>query len=427
MGALSKKLMAEVGSTLCRWPQFAYLNDRSCEDALHRVSAHCVAVRATIQQFQNPLHKRAAGLPLDLLGGGITLSLDLSKAFDSVNRKQLFDGLLQLGVSSELIHLLAAIYEKTSFQFCHRNEHRSFPTHRGIRQGCKAAPALWACFAVGILQCISDCTSLEWVLEHLTQYADDLCVHEVVRCPETLHRFMLFLGKILHVLESFHLKINLDKTLALWRISGPLSRKLQKQYVRRTPDGTFLIIPRSGKPHTYVRLVKQFQYLGCTISYHSHERRTMQSRIKASDKTGLQLHRWLHVQRSMTLTQKYKIWKQCVFACLRYGLLPIGLTKSTIQMFDQACMRQLRRIFRDPVHLSHNSHGDFLAAHGLPDPLSLLADLAQQTAQRETQKRLLINQDDIIHHLPPPDFQVQVNLILEVQAQLRSRHLGPDH
>ena len=182
-----------------------------------------------------------------------------------------------------------------------------------------------------------------------------------------------------------------------------------------------LRIPRTGGQFTLIKLVKQFQYLGTTISYHSHEQLTMQARIKASEKTNMQLHRWLHVQHGLTFYQKYKLWRQCTFACLRYGLVITGFTLRSLTMFDKTCMKQLRRIYRDPPHLSHNSHSSFLWMHGLPDPLHLLLELNQQTAQRDAQTRNTLAPDDIVLRLPSPDFHTRHCLIQEVWHHLRSR------
>ena len=167
--------------------------------------------------------------------------------------------------------------------------------------------------------------------------------------------------------------------------------------------------------------MKHFQYLGTTISYHSFEQLTMQARIKASEKTNMQLHRWLHVQQGHSFHQRYKLWRQCTFACLRYGLIITGFTRRSLIMYDRTCMKQLRRIFRDPPHLSHNSHSSFLWMHGLPDPLQLLLELNQQTAQRDAQTRSQLMTDDIVLKLPSPDFHTRHCLIQEAWHHLRSR------
>lgn len=167
------------------------------------------------------------------------------------------------------------------------------------------------------------------MLDCLTLFADDICVHEAVESPEQLHRFMRYMGIVLDLLETLQMDVNIDKTSAILRLKGPMAAKLQKQYIMRTKQGTFLKIPRANGQTTHVRLVTHFQYLGATISYRNFEKQTVMARIKASEKVGHQLHRWLHVQHSLSSTQKCKLWRQCVFACMRYGLLAVGITHDT--------------------------------------------------------------------------------------------------
>ena len=95
-----------------RWPQFAYLQSRGTDAALLRLATHCRQVRDMINQYRFPIHH----LPGEV-GGGLTVSLDLSKAFDMVGCAQLLEGLKNLHISSELLHFLSNIYQSTSFQF----------------------------------------------------------------------------------------------------------------------------------------------------------------------------------------------------------------------------------------------------------------------------------------------------------------------
>ena len=155
MGACALRLLDEVGHILQRWPQFAYLPRRGTDDALFRLATHCRQVREVINQYKYPIHQRAQGsLPGDV-GGGVIVSLDLSKAFDMVSRPQMMEGLQQLNISSELLQLLAGVYQQTTYQFWHKGEYRQFRTNRGIRQGCRVAPCLWAAYATTLLQAIA--------------------------------------------------------------------------------------------------------------------------------------------------------------------------------------------------------------------------------------------------------------------------------
>ena len=60
---------------------------------------------------------------------------------------------------------------------------------------------------------------------------------------------------------------------------------------------------------------------------------------RASDTSKKQ--RWLFTTKSMTAHQKQKLWHQCVFACVRYGLVAVGFTKQTFLLFHRFCMKQL--------------------------------------------------------------------------------------
>ena len=63
-------------------------------------------------------------------------------------------------------------------------------------------------------------------------------------------------------------------------------------------------------------------------------------------KAGMQVthqkkQRWLFTTKGMTAHQKQKLWHQCVFACVRYGLVAVGFTKQTFLLFHRFCMKQL--------------------------------------------------------------------------------------
>ena len=77
-------------------------------------------------------------------------------------------------------------------------------------------------------------------------------------------------------------------------------------------------------------------------------------------------------------------------------------------------MKQLRRIFRNPVHLTHLSRVAFLRAYGAEDPLLLLSELNSATEQRDSQKRHCLDPHDVILLTPAKDFAVQSSLIWEV-------------
>ena len=426
LGILSSHLFDAIGATLCSVPQYAYLPGRGTEDALARLFRHCDVVRTLCTSHRYPLQQIAQGQHLGALTGGLLVTLDLSKAFDMVPRGHLFRCLSILGVPDVLLDFLNAIYHQTDFTFQHRGQTRNVETSKGIRQGCKAAPTLWAAYATGLLLEICQHTDAQWLYECITMYADDGCMHEVVTSPEQFRCLLRKVGTTLDLLEAAQLTINLEKTYALLRLVGPAVNKIFKQHVLRTSTGAFLKIPRRSGHTTHIRLVKNFQYLGATVCYYNFERVTTLARIKASEKTGQQLHRWLHTTWGLSGQQKYKIWKQCIFSTLRYSLMAVGFTPQSAVLLDTTCLKQLRRIFRDPTHLNLMTHQEFLHKHHLTDPLLHLVAFCQDAQVRDVKRRQSLLPSDVLLREPPVNYDKHMQVLTTVWYHQRHRHLRPE-
>ena len=68
--------------------------------------------------------------------------VDLKKAFDSVNRKTLWDLLRFRRILARIIGLLTGLYSGT-VSACGGGVSRFFPVNIGVRQGCVLAPSLF--------------------------------------------------------------------------------------------------------------------------------------------------------------------------------------------------------------------------------------------------------------------------------------------
>ena len=422
MGLVSETMMKQIGPTLVRLPQYAYMAKRSCEDAIVRIVRHCHQVREVLQEHSLPIHKMASQQELPSLSGGVMLSLDLSRAFDTVNRNKLFLGLSKLGISSDIINILKGVYQHTTYSFTHRGEYRSLKTMRGIRQGCRAAPQLWTTYVANVPHDVAAKTSPEWMTRHITTLADDFCPHQVIDSAATLTILLRRFGLLLDALEQADLEINLDKTVAVMRLRGKLAQTVQRTHVQRTTQGVFLKIPRSGGRTTMIRLVRSFRYLGVSMSYYNFEKETMSMRLKTSTQITFQLHKWLHSTTSLNLRQKHRLWTQCVFASARYGLIATGFTQSTLLHFFRFCMKQLRRIYREPPHLTGENHQAFLDKHRILDPLERLLGVCLRTAQRSENRLQTIAADDILRSDPQPDFHHLTQVLRQTIAWIGNQN-----
>ena len=420
LGLLSQTLLQESWWLLQTLPQFAYLPDRSCYDAILKVLTHCFEVRQRINSYRYRHHLAASGTSLPTLFGGLLLSLDLSRAFDEVNRGKLFHSLHEIGITPALVTLLHQIYQNTTFEFCHRGHHRTVPTFKGIRQGCKCAPILWCIFCADILTQFAAMTSWRTLLEILTVYADDFCQHQTFTSLESFEHALRNAGKLMDLLEQNGLKINTTKTVVLCRYIGRQAAQLTKRYILRTQGKTFLKIPRSDGTWTHLQLVKEYSYLGIKLSYGTFETLTMTHRLAAADRTHATLHRWLHVQPGLTSRHRVQLWRQCVFSCMTHGLFHTGFAVSDLLLLHRKCLTQLRRIYKQPVYATRETHTAFLQRMRLDGPLDLLWKLCHQTWRREISRTQHLSMDDVLHQIPKPRFEQLLQVIEAALVQSRS-------
>ena len=419
LGILSQHLLQQVATSLGRQPQFAYLHRRGTQDALDRVRSHCAHIRQLLHDNRYHIQQRASGINRHFVLGGLLVSLDLQKAFDSVLRTRLVEALKWFQVDDNLISILLHVYKNSSFTFQHRGEKRAFPTTCGIRQGCKSAPILWAIYAGYILDIATQCIDWNWVQNSITGFADDFCLHQSIKTIQDVHYAIRRCGEFLDILTDTGLTVNMKKTIAIFRLMGPGAAKLLKRYTKRTKDGTFLVIPCKHSL-VYIRLVTQISYLGTILNYNHFEKHTMQHRINAATKVNRQLTRWLHTNQ-LNKQQKLRLWYQCVFPCAIYGLRSIGLTFSTLTTLDRMMMTQIRRIFREPAHLNHLSHTDFLEQYRVPDPLLRLLGHFDHAQQRDTQRRTTLSHDDILWTQPEIDHAHLVQVVQTVLEHQRGQ------
>ena len=305
------------------------------------------------------------------LRGGLIISLDLTKAFDFVNRCKLFDAMRYFQISEDCIHILKLIYDRTSYTFCHRGESRSIPTRRGIRQGCKAAPLLWLLYLGRLALDLKSKVGDAWLQLYNTIFADDWLCHCLVHNPTQIDEHLRNIGLLFDTLEQYDLCLNLSKTVAIMKLAGSDLSRFNRHHLRRTKEGVFLKIPRSGKAPTLIRLVTQQTWLGIRLSLGAYTTQTIKYRLQSARKVSFLLTKWIRGKGGLTKVQKLKIWQQCVFSSLLHGLSAVKLTINHLLQIDSWCMTQIRHIYQAPVHLDHIPHRQFLIQHRIKCPLEL--------------------------------------------------------
>ena len=317
MGALASGLISQLWHFLRGYPQYAYLLQRSCNDAIARATSHCEEVRELTQLYRFRIHQSAAGMERPALYGGVLISLDLTKAFDSVHRVKIYEALEHFAVEPSFITFLQQIYQDTSFTLVHRGQKRTIPTFKGIRQGCKAAPCLWAIIVAFVMDQLSALTTRQWIDETNTVYADDWIVSSTFHSPGELSLLLRRIGYLLDVLADMGLQINEKKTMAVLKMQGAKLQQLQKQFVRRTLEGVFLRVPRRGGQETLIQITAQQPYLGTVLSYSRFEAQTAEFRINQATRVSHLLNKWLMGRTGLTMKHKFNVCCMCAAETLQ--------------------------------------------------------------------------------------------------------------
>lgn len=234
----------------------------------------------------------------------------------------------------------------------------------------------------------------------LDAFADDICLHSTFATFDELAAIVARFGCLLDLLQELGMEVNIGKTIVILRMAGSQLTRANRHFLLRAKEGTFLRVPRMHG-QTHIRIVAQHTYLGIRLSYRNHTHCTLQTRLAAGRKASLIIHRWLFCKHAFSTKGRLKLWHQCIFSCVTYGLLHVGLTESDLLKLRIFCIQQLRRIFHQPAHITHIPNHTFLSQHHLIDPLVLFLNSCKRWHGPHVFR---------LEHLSPPDIVHQINL-----------------
>ena len=346
--AFTSQLQPTLREALAPWPQFAYLGGRCIEHAIARVTAHCVAVRDRLASGRVTLKQRRAGSgPQGQCYGGVMVSVDCSKAFDTVDRQVLKSELCSAGVHPEDVDFIMRMHTAISYHPVPKDPRRAVHSTRGVRQGCALAPSLWSLITVALLRALAEKCGTQWVTDLVTMYADDLLETWEVYTRKDLDLLMQAVSQSFQLLEALGLQVQPQKTKVVLALRGRQARLWIRRDTLDTPDGRVLLIPTpNGKPH-HLPIVSSIKYLGVVLSYGDFEGATLTHRLSCAEANRSRILRILH-SRSVSLRRRVQLWRACVFSSAVYGLHVVGLWPKHLRRLTVALVRHLRAIAGSP-------------------------------------------------------------------------------
>lgn len=394
VGLLAAKAQSASLAQLAPWPIWAYIPNRSTQQALLRVASHCAAGRQLVASQRPTVFHRHQNMPTYKICGAIQLLLDLSKAFDSVCRQELFGRLGEILDDPRIISMLAQWHEHTSYHVETSQGTTPIRVGAGVRQGCKAAPWLFNAFVLLYLRDLAHLIDWTWLQAHLNVFADDFHVSGLFHDLAELHRLLFYFGLIMEVLQEKGFKINTTKSAILLTMGGTNFRPVRSSLTFHDYAGEWIKI--NGRYTEFILpVVKQAKYLGTLVSYAQFELATMKFRLGLARTAYARLKKWLTARRGLGARERLRLWSTCVLPILTYGIFTIGLTKAGLDQMQTAMMQMFRQIMHDHASNTGHSNQQFLHLHGIDPPLQWLWRAADALLQSVTKQPLHPLTDDI--------------------------------
>ena len=372
MAKVLAKLIAEairptVLDAAQRIPQFAYLAGRQTCDAIDRAFGHCREIRERRQNATVTTRDRRAGKVAQIISGGITLSLDLRKAFDSIPWQCLQECLVHFQIPAPIIQLILYLHENARYVFKTPRAQGSVLAGQGIRQGCGLAPMLWTLYSLYLASKLD--TAAPSALP--TFFADDFLAQWTIETWSEMKSIPTQISKIIEVLENHGMQLSPGKTVVLYSLWGKqVHACLKPMLYQHATLGKCLRIGAAnltGKCHM-LPVVMSHEYLGVKLSYKNFEWQTLKHRLRHS---WIAYNRLSAILKSKALPVHKRLQlHQCIcLATLRYGLSCTGLTMAGRQKVYGTVLRQWRALANNLPHVTGLSNAAFLTSYNLPDPL----------------------------------------------------------
>ena len=371
-------------------PQHAYLPSRSVEGALLAVFDRCREIRAIAQAARRDIFAKRMGTKAEPCAGGLVLSLDMSMAFDIVPRQHIQAALLEAGVAETDVALIMEWLRGSTYHIKHCTHDIRVKTEKGVRQGCVLSPLLWTCFTCFVLKRLGGDTQLS----DLQVYADDVLMSRIFRTKDQMIAALKAIPQLMQHLQSYGLKINVQKTAVLIRLAHRDGRTLLRQHLCKNKHGVYL--KTIGPTTVFIPVKQQHNYLGCILSLYDFETLTVKYRLEMGKNQFTRLRSVLMSQRCLPLDKRAYMWQVCVWTALSYGLTCTGCASMHMQLISGIVAKQLRSIARLPRHITHATNSEVHARVGVPMPADLLQQASQNLWHRLLHAQATLPETDVM-------------------------------
>lgn len=255
--------------------------------------------------------------------------VDFTKAFDSINREALWLKLQKVGISSKMLKMLMAIYNKVNASvLTQQGQSKTFSCPIGVKQGCILSPTLFSLFINDLSTFFADEGTYQIPLMNLELssmlYADDL-----VLLSESAIGLQRQLNLLKSYCEKWQLKVNKDKTkIMVFRRGGAL-----KRYEKWFYDGN------------KIDTDAHFSYLGVYFSSFHHWSQNQKFRATKGLRAMGSVGRILQSMPCISSDVVWKVFDSQILPILHYGSEIWGFSESLdIERVQLKCCKNILKI-----------------------------------------------------------------------------------
>ena len=371
--ALRDQLEVQVTGLLASLPQYAYIKGKAIDECICRVVSFCSSVRCAIKAGVESVHARREGQAPSQCYGGIMVGIDLSRAFDTLDRPVLLRTLRFAQVSGPLQRILLEVHNQCKYRDRLGAYEDIFELQCGVRQGCSISPLRFSLFTCWFLNELSLRTSPEWVAKLVTWFADDQHLGWFVSSPGDLDFICRSLRTTFGLLKECGMCANPLKSIVTLGLRGSYARRWVKAHTVWSSGQKCVDFGVPGQPLP-IPSGDTFPYLGTVLSFGAFEMQTCRHRIRAAQTQRSRLLRYLH-SGQLTLRRRTTLYNACVRSSMFYGLHVVGVTEPVLQKLASTGAKFTRALACSPAHILHETTADLLKRLGLQTPLQALSAL----------------------------------------------------
>uniref|UniRef100_A0A0A9Z5B5 RNA-directed DNA polymerase from mobile element jockey n=1 Tax=Lygus hesperus TaxID=30085 RepID=A0A0A9Z5B5_LYGHE len=257
--------------------------------------------------------------------------VDFSSAFDRVDRPSLFQKMYCLGLSSQLVRFVEALYRNTEMAVMAGGKTSEwFRSRQGLRQGCLLSPYLFAIFLNDLWEHLGGGVMVNGVKIRMLAYADDVVL--LASSPSSLQGMI---NDLEEYCKTWNLVVNMKKSKIVVFRNGGRPAKNERWLMK-------------GEP---VTVVKTYKYLGVTMSGGLSMEHHFRDKGPAAIHSVSALWGSFYANNKVPLEAKYKVFDATASATVLYAAQVWGHRR--YEGVEQCQFFFLRRVFGLPASAPH--------------------------------------------------------------------------